>query len=344
MAPAATIELMKQRIAAVPDALVETLYASDLTIDWAAPVIVTGLGSSQCAARLLAGLLTARCGMPALFVPMTDFYCGSHARGKTLVVFSQGLSANAHIALARRQDYQHCALVTSATEAGLQAAGKSTALELLRSLQAEGATLIRHPLEDEYTLLPRFIGPACALATAIAMAQACAQVNGSLPSPATLREAFDDALATASNAQEWVNDFAALPEWNFCGAAVAHCGNLQAKVMECLFVRLPQARDWLEFSHGAFQANCNQPSPQWLFTDSSAAQAELLLQLKPLYQQNPYPLRIIRSPLGFPFNLLYYELFLNQVVLAAVEQQSLDLIEWPGKGRDGAGYNLSAPY
>jgi hypothetical protein len=344
MAPTATVELMKQRIAAVPDALVETLYASDLTIDWTAPVIVTGLGSSQCAARLLAGLLTARCGIPALFVPMTDFYCGSHARGKTLVVFSQGLSANACIALARRQDYEHCVLVTSATEAGLQAAGKNAALELLRSLQAEGATLIRHPLEDEYTLLPRFIGPACALAAAIAMAQASAQEDDSLPNPAALREAFADAEVAGSNAQEWINDFAALPEWNFCGAAVEHCGNLQAKVMECLFMRLPHARDWLEFSHGAFQANCHQPSPQWLFTDTSAAQAKLLSQLKPLYEKNHYTLRIMRSPLGFPFNLLYYELFLNQLVLSAVEQQGLDLIEWPGKGRDGAGYSLSAPY
>lgn len=330
---------MKRRIEAVPEAVVDTLYGPADPVELRAPVVVTGLGSSQCASRLLAGLLTSQQGLAALYVPTTEFFRGTHARGETLVVFSQGLSANARIALARRRDYNHCVLVTSSTEEGLRAAGKDEPLDLLRTLLDEGVAVVRHPLEDEYTLLPRFIGPACALACAIRMAGGYAA-----PPRDVLRKAWVAAVADAEAALDWTGDLAAVPEWNFSGAAVEYCGNLQAKVMECLFVRLPQARDMLEFSHGGFQANCHRPAPQWIFGEASPADDDLLAKLRPLFTDKPHPLRVVRSPLAFPFNLLYYECFLNRLLLEAVARQGVDLIEWPGKGRDGAGYGLSAPY
>jgi hypothetical protein len=277
-------------------------------------------------------------------VPMSDFYRGSHARGGTLVVFSQGLSANARIALARRRDFSKCVLVSSVSEKGLLAAGKTEVLAFFKLLKAEGVCVTCHPLEEEYTLLPRFIGPACALAHAISMAASMSQLQASLPPREVLLAALAEAEKEAAKALAWVDDFTTLPEWNFCGAALDYCGNLQAKVMECLFIRLPQARDLLEFSHGGFQANCHQPAPQWIFCERNAADEDLLTQLSPLFSDNPHPLRIIRSPLAFPMNLLYYEVFLNRLMLTAVERMGLDLIDWPGKGGDGAGYALSAPY
>jgi creatinine amidohydrolase len=335
---------MRERTAAVAGAVADTLYAAPDPLTLTAPVVVTGLGSSQCAARLLAGLLTTHGSGPAQFVPMTDFYRGTHARGGTLVVFSQGLSANARIALARRRDFSKCVLVSSVSEKGLLAAGKLEVLDFLKQLEAEGVCLPRHPLEEEYTLLPRFIGPACALAHAIAMVASISQSRASLPPREVLLAALADAATEAAKALEWVNDFAALPEWNFAGAALEFCGNLQAKVLECLFIRLPQARDLLEFSHGGFQANCHQPAPQWIFCERNSADEELLTKLTPLFSDNPHPLRILRSPLAFPLNLLYYEVYLNRLMLTAVERMGLDLIDWPGKGGDGAGYTLSAPF
>jgi len=335
MAESPTCEWMERRIAAVPDAVAATLATPVPTIDWQSPVVIAGLGSSQCAARLLAHLLNTRGGPAAVFVPMTDFFRSSHPRGGTLVVFSQGLSANSRVALARRHDYRQTVLVTSATADGLRAAGKEEAFDLLESLVADGAVIVRHPLEDEYTLLPRFIGPACALACAMAMGAV-----GGMPESAAMRDAFAAATADAEGVLDWAEDFVRGVEWNFTGSAAEHAGNLVAKVMECLFVRLPQPRDLMEYAHGGFQANCHRPAPQWIFCEAGEADADLLERLAPMFDD----MRLIRSPLAFPYSLLYYECFLNRLLIEAVGNAGFDLIEWPGKGMDGAGYGIAAPY
>jgi creatinine amidohydrolase len=138
-APPPGQELLRQRLAAIPGGL------ESLGRDWPgrspkagtpSRVVVTGLGSSEAHARYLVRLLNRRTRIPAEFLPTGAFVdCGFGGwADRTLVVFSQGLSANARIALARRDAFRGLVLFTAATPEGLVAAGKAERAEFLRGL------------------------------------------------------------------------------------------------------------------------------------------------------------------------------------------------------------------
>ena len=133
-------------------------------------VVATGVGSSEAHARYLAGLLRRFAGVPAWFEPLSAFldpcFPARHGRDHTLVVFSQGLGPNAQIALERRGEFGSVVLATSATEEGQRNSGRDGRAEWIARLRGEGARVEWFPVEDEYTILVRVIGPLCGMAAA----------------------------------------------------------------------------------------------------------------------------------------------------------------------------------
>ncbi|HRE81277.1 MAG TPA: creatininase, partial [Opitutaceae bacterium] len=114
----------------------------------AARFVVTGTGSSEAHARYLTMLLNLYTELAATYVPLSGFTIAQRDAflGKTLIVFSQGVSPNAQIALNRRSDFSHTVLFTATPPAAARLAGKEDRARLLEGLLDAGGELIEFPL------------------------------------------------------------------------------------------------------------------------------------------------------------------------------------------------------
>src|SRR5262245_40577329 len=75
---------------------------------------ITGVGASEGPARYLSALLRHVHRRHAPFVPLSCFATGDRVSvNETLLVFSQGLSANARMALATAGRHHHAVLITA---------------------------------------------------------------------------------------------------------------------------------------------------------------------------------------------------------------------------------------
>jgi hypothetical protein len=316
-------------------------------------LLATGVGSSEAAARYLVSLLNEG-GMTAEFRPLSFFYAPTVEGvepGTTLALFSQGLAPNSGIALAHRHRFAQTLLFTAATPEGQRAGGKEGRAALLETLMSEGATIIRHPMEDEYEILPRVVGPVCAMAAAYRTAQVLvpgrfADEGG--PGLADVLPLFEDpfprrgAESQPPGMDPWVDDLLSGVNFLFTNTSSLYGQNLSCKVLETLFQPPPTLSDALTYSHGPFQLDCVHPRPKWLLTSSSPEEVELTRRLTPLLERAG-PLRVFRAALPAPLAIFHYEAFLNQLVLSVLERHPVDLIDWPGKGADQEGYEIDQP-
>lgn len=306
-------------------------------------VWATGAGSSEAAARLLVQNLR-HTGIPAHFQPMSRFYrelASLPDPAPYLVVFSQGLSPNVGIPLFHRHAFAGLILFTAATSKGQRDAGKADRAELLETLQNERAVIWTHPLENEYTLLPRFIGPVCAQ---LAVCQFCETLSpGCLGGSAALDEIPGLFLERfEGDPASWHEELAEGVTFYFTNECAEVAQNLSYKCMETLMVPPPALVDALTYSHGRFQRDTLRPGHSWLFTTTDPAERDLREKLTPLFTRGG-GLRVIESPLKPPFALFHHEAFLNALCREILRDASVDLIDWPGKGEDGRGYQLHQP-
>src|SRR5690606_25355371 len=111
-------------------------------------------------------------GCAATFVPISAFATSSAPRGAELVVFSQGLSPNARLALPRREpvasdgaapSFDRILLFTSVAPGSPKAAARG----LDEAIDA-GLEPVVLPPEEEEGNLPRVIGPVVAAFDALA--------------------------------------------------------------------------------------------------------------------------------------------------------------------------------
>ena len=343
-------DLLGRRLAQIPDVLEEMLRRG------AAPLrertirsqrfIITGTGSSEAHARYLEMLLNLYADRSASYLPLsgfTDVHRPAFA-GKTLVVFSQGVSPNAQIALRRRHDFAHTILFTATTPDTARKAGKHDRAALLEQLLEEGGDLVEFPLAEEYTTLIRFVGP---LAGYLACLQFTAQLSGcrfaapertaiipllqSKP-PADLVAAMlhrPDAFAHGFNlvTAAPISDFAQ---------------NLACKFMEGLFWPCPPISDFLQFAHGPFQQTTAHPHPVLVLQGNSPWEAELVTRSTQMLREvglQAYVVHVNAPPLTSIFG---FEAALNELVFEVMKARGVDQVNWPGKGRDDLLYGFCA--
>ncbi len=311
-----------------------------------AGVVATGVGSSEAHARHLVGLLNAHTSVPAEFVSLGSFAdpgaMTEARRARTLVVFSQGLAPNARVALSRAGEFAGCVVVTAATEAGQFRAGRPERAELLGELIRGGARVERFPVEDEYTLLVRVIGPACGFVAALRLAGSVsgswigrveerALLAGELgeladgPWPGRIRDRLGKELESG-----WEGGVMVMP-----GELVGCAQNLAAKFVEGLYVAPPRMVETLELVHGTFQQLKARPAPVWVLgEDPLSIRARDLLEsagMKPFHV--PVPELAGAMPLAL-------ELLFNPALVDGVQRLGLDQVNWPGKGLDGPLYGF----
>ena len=306
--------------------------------------IVTGTGSSEAHARYLTMLLNLYTQRSAAYLPLSGFtaHLQPAFEGKTLVVFSQGVSPNAQLALRRRNEFSNTILFTATTPAAARAAGKTDRAVLLQALLDEGGELIEFPLAEEYTTLIRFVGP-------MAGYLACLQFTAQLaccrfkvppaadilrlldaPPPAALLEAMLGAPARFAAGFSLVT---AAPISEFAQ-------NLACKFMEGVFWPCPTVSDFLQFAHGPFQQTTAHPHPVVILQGDAPVEAELVgrsLAMLRAVGLDAYVLHIDAPPL---ISIFGFEAALNQLVFALMNRFGIDQINWPGKGRDDQLYGF----
>jgi creatinine amidohydrolase len=341
-------ELLGARLASIPATLADMLARGPAPL---APrtlatsrFLVTGTGSSEAHARYLVMLLNLFTDRSAAYLPLSGFVepaPGAFA-GKTLVVFSQGVSPNAQIALRRRRDFAHTILFSATNPAAARAAGKPERAALLQGLLDEGNELIEFPLAEEYTTLIRFVGP---LAGYLAALQFAAQLPGcraappradqlaallALKAPADLRDAM---LRLPSAWSGGFNLVTAAPISDFSQ-------NLACKFMEGVFWPCPPISDFLQFAHGPFQQMTAAPKPVIFLQGGGAAEAEMVDRSVRMLQEVGLAAFVVKVDAPPLYSIFGYEAALNDLVFSVMRHLRVNQVEWPGKGRDDLLYGF----
>ncbi|CAE7787972.1 unnamed protein product, partial [Symbiodinium sp. KB8] len=221
-------ELAAARAAAdIPALDPAAVFGADVdpsTANW----VITGVGSSEAHGRYLVSLLQRHTGASARFAPLTAFLDvdvgpgsastgtpapksseslvdGSHlgrlasgvqtdaagsGRRSILVVISQGLSPNSWAALRHMHAFDRVILFTSVSTR--HRPDKDARIQSVRAHPGGGA-VVTFPMEDEYGVLVRVVGPACGFLRVYQCVRAwCAP---SLPDPAIVLPAVEAAEA-----------------------------------------------------------------------------------------------------------------------------------------------------
>jgi creatinine amidohydrolase len=296
------------------------------------PWIVTGIGSSEAHARFLCSLVARIAPGAATFAHPSSFAVSSpSAPGGTLIVFSQGLSANARIALCRRSSFARTVVFTTKEKSET-------------SFTEEDTEFVRCAETDEFTILLRVIGP---MVTYLTAWQWLHSVLPGIPAPPDSTEVERIFSSVDETSRETVDalagDFIAGVEFNFIGPANDYPQNLGFKRVEGLFLSEPIRRDILQAAHGPLQQNHAKPCAQWIFTSASPAETALAAHLRPMFGRLDAPIRTIASPAPEPASVFFFEALLNRVLATAIDSSPHSQFDWPGKGLDGEGYQLECP-
>lgn len=341
-------DLLARRLAQIPGILTDMLRRGPALLKPATLAaqrfVVTGTGSSEAHARYLAMLLNLHTGRSAAYLPLSGFVdppAGAF-REKTLVVFSQGVSPNAQIALRRRGDFAHTVLFTATNPETARAAGKPDRAALLQQILDEGGDLVEFPLAEEYTTLIRFVGP---MAGYLACLQFAARFAGcrfhppgegdilpllATPPPPDLLDAM---IRLPSAFAPGFNLVTAAPISDFAQ-------NLACKFMEGLYWSCPPISDFLQFAHGPFQQMNAHPHPVVILQGGAPAEAELVARSVKMLRDVGLSAFVVRVDAPALTSIFGFEAALNALVFAVMRHQRIDQVNWPGKGRDDLLYGF----
>ncbi|MFT3781517.1 MAG: creatininase [Nibricoccus sp.] len=308
--------------------------------------IVTGTGSSEAHARYLTMLLNLYTERSAAYLPLSGFTPTNQPAfaGKTLIVFSQGVSPNAQLALRRRKDFAHTILFTATNPATAFAAGKKDRAALLQGLLDEGGELVEFPLAEEYTTLIRFVGPMAGYLACLQFVSQLSCCRFKVPPAADIL-----GLLAAQPPADLLDAMIGSP-WRFSdgfslvtAAPISEFAqNLACKFMESVFWPCPPISDFLQFAHGPFQQTTAHPHPVLILQGDAPVEAELVnrsLKMLRSVDLEAFVLRVDAPPL---ISIFGFEAALNRLVFALIKRFGTDQVNWPGKGRDDQLYGFCA--
>jgi creatinine amidohydrolase len=312
------LALLRERCDRIIPALVSALRAprvEPLPGPW--PLVTTGIGGSEGPARLLASLLQER-GVAARFAPLSSFLEGPPA-GRSLVLFSQGLSPNARLALAHHERYERALLAT----------GLDSTHPTLATLVSRGLAVLPLPAEDEGGLLVRLVGPALASLAAMRLAGAV------LPSTERIVAALEAAAGRARS-------LGVLPPGPLAlvssGAPTERCEGLRWRLLEGLLRPAVSLWDVLSVAHGPFQGF--HGDEQTLVLLETPGQGALGDRLEAMLRPGRHRLLRLASTLEEPWCLLEHLVQVDALMLATLEETPHPLSPWPGQGEDGPLYEV----
>ena len=354
----AGLRLLQSRSAAIPDllriALTSPIDQNEIVRSIGpGGIVATGVGSSAAHARFLVSVL-GELSVPARFVPLGAFLEPPpvSVERQTLVIFSQGLSPNARLALARAERWRS---VWLATATGGDAVGSQTApggdddtrRRALDDAISDGARVLSYPGANEFGTLLRIIGPMTAYAVALRFAAAA---SGSTPPWAHVDT--DEVCGVVARAPERLRELAGDLgaddlERNIVllasGTHAERIDNLRLKILEGALRPAPPVCEMLDFAHGPFQQMFAGAATIVALARADAAdESEMLARVAAMLDAGRHRLVTLTSGLPGPYAIFEHEALMNALVLRIIEERRIDACDWPGKDRDSPLYSCAA--
>jgi hypothetical protein len=289
-----------------------------------APFVATGIGASEGPARVFAALARRRLGARAEFVPVWAAAEAGVTPDTTRVVFSQGLSPNARMALGPSAGHRAPWLVTATPE----------------GVAAGEAWVVAHPPAEESGLLLRVLGPAAATLTAVRLVCALAAQRGvTAPPEAAALDAVPAAVEAALAAGHalaqsivWTADMPVALVTLDAGLDLAH--GLRWKWLEGPAGCDPPVWDLLQFAHGPFQHRVGRPTTLLVLLNGHPREALLFARLAAVVADDGHTLVPLRATLPGALAFFEHDAMLNALCRGALAAHPRDLTRWPGQGRD----------
>jgi hypothetical protein len=317
---AAGLELLAARIRALPAVLDETLGVALPPLDGFARArrwVTTGIGGSEGPARVMAGALRSALGVCASFVPLSRFACGAdELAGDALVVFSQGLSPNARIALGHK-GFARTLVITARGDVGVGVA-------------------LRHPPRDEGAMLARVQGPPAATLVGLRVVSA---LGGATP-PDGLVAAVRASLAARSPTLDLQRPVALV----LCDDEAELAHGLRWKWLEATRRSDVAVYDALGFAHGPLQCCAERGAQVVLLPRDAPREAALWTRVRDVLGETSCAVHVLPSSLPGVWSFFEHDARWSATLRASLAAAGdVDLLRWPTQGHDGALYDLDAP-
>lgn len=333
------VALLAARCAGVAEVLEAALAVPLPALLLEGPLWFTGIGVAEGPARLCAEV-GAGLGLVSRFVPLSCFHGPSGEtspeRAGTLVLFSQGLSPNARLAL--RAKVARRVLITAVPPPKASDAPESAAAQVAQ-VERGGALVLRHgPLVEDQILL-RVQGPAAASLLGLRLLVAVARAAGRAPSWEGLLPQVPAAVLAAAGVEEAAQALHGPLAFVTSGGYGELCHGLRWKLLEGLWREEPPCWDVLQVAHGPLQSFYG--GSMTLLGLRRPEEPEALYQrLRQVLVPARHALLLLPARLPAPLCFFEHDAQCNALLLRALQERPRDLRAWPARGRDQALYDL----
>ncbi|MEO1934208.1 MAG: creatininase family protein [Myxococcales bacterium] len=326
----------------------------DRRLDLPRLLVTTGIGTSEGHARHLAEAAVRWLGQPARFASTGSLARNTppYSKRDWLVVFSQGLSANARHALRRIEEWGGVILVTGLSrDSASEDAGSEEKRTWLEDLARRGVIQIELGCGLEYGTLLRVIGARVGYAVAWSLLrtlawrrlESCEALHCDRDK---LRVAQDEARLEVARVFPGNERIAPFFSGQRSLVLVAEGGMLELaeqlslKLAEGMLRPQPRCVDVLHFAHGPFQSLARRPTSIVYLsqTEPDREAADWLARLGETLDPELHDLRVLCASLPLPFSVLEYEAMFDECVLRVLAETELDLVDWPGADREAPLY------
>jgi creatinine amidohydrolase len=318
-------------------------------------LVTTGIGTSEGHARHLAESAVRWLGQPARFASTGSLARSAPPNSKRdwLVVFSQGLSANARHAFRHIEQWGGVILVTGLSrDPANEDAVSGEKRAWLDDLARRGVIQIELGCGAEYGTLLRVIGARVGYALSWSLLRTLAwrrleTVEALSCDREALRVAQDEARLEVARVFPTNAQIARFFSADRSLLLVAEGGMLELaeqlslKLAEGMLRPQPRCLDVLEFAHGPLQSLATWPTSIVYLsqTEPDRESADWLTRLGQTLDPELHDLRVLRARLPLPFSVLEYEAMFDECVLRVLSETDLDLVNWPGADREAALYD-----
>lgn len=332
-----TVDQLRARLDATPAAIARSIATADAFVAaneaamraptrWA----LSGIGASEGVARAMSAWIQREGDAHAEFVSFSRWLDdeASTKRFDGVVVFSQGLSPNARIAIERGANASTRILVTA-----------SPAHPFAQRARDDGWLVCAHEPADEGALLVRLTGPACALAAARVLSESSARDRNGHRARADVAfaEGVDEGWAVARAV-----DVASLEHVRamLCsgGDDETHAG-LAWTWMESTLSAPVAMWDVLGFAHGPYQSLFERRAA--LIALEHAHNAQLFDGVEAMLDRERHTLVRVRAGKFGALSVFSHMGALWALAISLLERRPRDLAAWPGKGRDKPLYDIT---
>lgn len=269
-----------------------------------------------------------------------------------LVVFSQGLSANARYAFVDVRAWGGVVLVTGVSPWSAEEPGQRPEnCAWLESLEARGVIRIEMGCGTEYGTLLRVIGARVGYAVAWSLLRSIARrrlqsLDGLSIDSQRLEQAQREASREVGRVfptSEPIAPFFASERSLILvseGGTLELADQLSLKLAEGMLRPQPRNVDVLHFAHGPLQSLARRPTSILYLAERvpSPDAAAWLERFSQSLDPALHDLRVLRAQLPMPFAVLEYEAMFDACVLRALGETGEDVVNWPGAEREGALY------